>query len=162
MKPLNAAALYTSADHQRSYFHVEVPNDTLVEDVLKPAFYVNVSGQCRKGTLIDLVSQDGLLDVQVRVDKVFEGIVKVHPRMIYEDKAARKAVLDAFAADANPASTEVQEPAPDGYKVGYNPGRKLFYVQLKANGKKVREDFQTRAQAIAHAKEHAKLLDKVA
>jgi hypothetical protein len=57
-------------------------------------------------------------------------------------------------AAAGAASTVADTPPPDGYKIGWNPGSKTFYVQLKETGKKIKENFQSRIEALAFAKDH--------
>lgn len=162
MKPAPANAFYTTADHQRRYFHFTAPNDVLVEDLLKPAYWVNVAGQVNPGTLIDVVTQDGLLDVQLRVMRVVDGMVVVHPRLIYEEKHLREVLLQKLARDAAAADgSEVALEVPEGYKIGWNPGKKLFFVQLNATGKKLKEDFQSKVEAIDFANKHKAALNSV-
>lgn len=157
-RPVAPAAFYHSADYMRKMFHIVVPNDTPIADILKPSFWVNGAGVLNTNTLIDIVSQDGLLDMQVRVMRVTaDGLVIVRPRMIWEDES-RKAEIARVAA-AEEANADPNRTAPEGYKVGYNPGKKLFYVQLKATGKKLREDFQSKALALDFADQHAKVMD---
>ena len=161
MKPAPVAAFYRSADHARRNFHISVPNDTLVADVLKPHFWINAAPQVAKDTLIDVVSEDGLLDMTVRVDRVVDGMVFVHPRIIYEDKERRAPILAALATEPgkDTASPVAQPDPPEGYKIGWNPGSKTYYVQLKLTGKKVKEGIQSRPEAIAYSVKHAALLD---
>jgi hypothetical protein len=150
-----------SADYSRDYWHCEVPNDTLLEDVLKSSFWVHVLSRLKPHALVDVMTFDGLLDIQLRVAKVSNGIVVMRPRMVFEDKAARAPVLAAAAAataDARPVAEQMEEiraSVPDGYKVGWNPGKKNYYVQLKGSGLKVAENITTRDEALAFAVKHA-------
>ncbi len=161
MNPVAPNEFYVGAEYKRQSWHVVVPNDTLLTDILKPAFWVNAAAQVKPHALIDVMTPDGTLDLQLRVVKVVAGVVTVRPRFIWEDKQAR-AHLYAAASGAVSADNHdpIQEqPVPDGYKVGWNPGKKLHYVQLKATGVKVKEDFATRPEAIGFAIAHAKMLD---
>lgn len=148
---------FQAATQRRQSWHVVVPNDTPLEDLLKPAFWVNCAGRCTPHAIIDVMTNDGTLDVQLRVVKISNGIMTVRPRFIWEDKEARAHL--AARAEVIAAADDPERKAPDGYKVGFNPGKKLFYVQLKATGMKVKEDFTTRIEAIIFAEQHAAVLN---
>lgn len=160
MNPVAPNEFFVGADYKRQSWHVVVPNDTLLTDILKPAFWVNVAPSCKPHALIDVMTPDGTLDMQLRVVKIVAGVMTVRPRFIWEDKEAR-AHLYAKQGGAptaeDPAVSEA--PVPDGYKVGWNPGKKLHYVQLKATGVKLKEDFATRPEAIGYAIAHSKMLN---
>jgi hypothetical protein len=154
-----------SADYARDYWHCEVPNDTLLEDVLKSSFWVHVLSRLKPHALVDVMTFDGLLDIQLRVSKIANGIVVMRPRMVFEDKASRAPILAAAASaltDTRPIAEqmeEIRDQVPAGYKVGWNPGKKNYYVQIKAGGLKVAENIATRAEALAFAIKHAAVAD---
>lgn len=153
------------ADYARDYWHCEVPNDTKLEDVLKSSFWVHVMSRLKPHALVDVMTFDGLLDVQLRVAKIANGIVVMRPRMLFEDKESRAPILAAAASavtDKRPAQEIIEEmrsKVPDGYKVGWNPGKKNFYVQIKASGVKVLENAATKDEALAFAIKHAEMAD---
>lgn len=173
MKPVDQAA-FQMAEYARDAWDVVVPPDTIAADVLKSAFWSHVLTRLRPGALLDVRTTDGLLDMQVRVHAVVNGIAFIHPRFIFEDKERRAPILAAAQerraeAEAegykgvgeipgDKLAREIAAQVPEGYKVGWNPGKRMFYVQLKAlgaNGSKLREDFQTRDSALQWAVAHA-------
>lgn len=160
MTPVAPNEFFVGAEYKRQSWHVVVPNDTLLTDILKPAFWVNVAPSCKPHALIDVMTPDGTLDVQLRVVKIVAGVMVVRPRFIWEDKEARAHLYSKQgAASVDDAGVVSEQPVPAGYKVGWNPGKKLHYVQLKATGVKLKEDFATRPEAIGYAIAHAKMLD---
>lgn len=153
-----------SAKQARQEWHCSIPNDTLVEDVLKPVYWVHVMGKIKPGALVDLLTLDGTLDMQVRVLAVQNGNVMVRPRIIVQAEGRDARVKELRAQqqangqdrDGFVLQNEIREQTPEGYKVGYNPGRKNWYVQLKADGSKLYSDIMSREEglrlAIAHAR----------
>lgn len=167
MTALDPKNFNQGADYARDYWHCEVPNDTRLEDILKSTFWVHVLSRLKPHALVDVMTFDGLLDVQLRVAKIANGIVIMRPRMVFEDKASRAPILAAAAA-ANPDARtpqelmeEVRASVPDGYKVGWNPGKKNYYVQVKGSGLKVAENIATRDEALAFAVKHASVANAV-
>lgn len=157
--PVAPSEFFVSADYKRQSWHVVVPNDTPLSDILKPAFWVNAAANVKPHALIDVMTPDGTLDVQLRVVKIVAGVVTVRPRFIWEDKVARKHLAEDRAQKEAELGDEPEQQIPAGYKVGWNPGKKLHYVQLKATGAKLKEDFTTRPEAIAFAVSHSRMLD---
>jgi hypothetical protein len=148
------------AEYARDYWHCEVPNDTLLTDILKSSFWVHVMSRLKPHALIDVMTFDGLLDVQLRVSKIANGIAVMRPRMVFEDTEARAPILAAMAAAKTnltglDAAAEIRDKVPEGYKVGWNPGKKNYYVQIKGSGAKVAENIATRDEALAFAIKHA-------
>jgi len=153
-----------TASQARQEWHALLDPDTLPTDVLKPVFWVHVMSRLKPMAVVDLVTPDGTLDMQVRVISIANGIVNVRPRFIREDKEAR---AEVYARREDPSTrpdplngfaeqTEVREYTPDGYKVGWNPGSKTWYVQLKATGLKLAENIPEKGKALAYAVAHAK------
>lgn len=148
----------------RNAWHCWVPNDTRAEDVPKSAYWVHHMGRLKAGDLFDLVTRDGLLDMQVRIVGVANGLVKVNVLRKFEDVEARAPMMAALAAqsDADNATSglqlaqEIAPKVPQGYKVGFHPTEKNYYVQHKVSGAKLRVGIATREQALAFAREHAK------
>lgn len=152
-----------TASQARQYWHCVVDADTLIEDVLKPVFWVHVMSRLKVGALVDLVSPDFTLDVTVRVTMIREGLVFVRPIRVYEDKKAREAVYarraalasEGVAVDVMEQQRELSNKSPDGYKVGVNPTNKLWYVTIKATGLQLYKDIPDRAEALKRAWAHA-------
>jgi hypothetical protein len=161
MKILPANALSRLAEHERGYFHVSVPNDTLAEDVLKPGYWANHTGRLKPGYLVDIVTSDLQLDMQLRCIKVEPGMVHMRLRFGYESND-RKAALELAkqAADGNAQAAEAIA-VPDGYKVGHVP--KLgFYVKLQATGETLAQGLESMLAAKKFAQEHAAKAQKLA
>lgn len=154
-----------SADYTRDYWHCYVDPGTTLADVKKSVFWSHVLGKLKPGALIDLMTRDGLFDVQVRVVAVNNGLVKVNILRHFEDEKARKPILKALAQRTEveqahghgvDQARELSEFVPDGYKVGYHPVTKTFYAQLLVNGLKIIENQQTRELALRAARLHAR------
>jgi hypothetical protein len=152
-----------SAKQARQEWHCLVPDDTLVEDVLKPVYWVHVMSKLKPGALVDLLTRDGTLDMQVRVLAIQNGNVIVRPRIIVQaegrDKRVKAMQLEQaqqLGRDGFELQAEIRAVTPDGYKVGFNPGKKNWYVQLKADGSKLYADIMSRDKALELAIAHAK------
>lgn len=152
-----------SAKQARQEWHCLVPDDTLIEDVLKPVYWVHVMGRLKPGALVDILSRDGSLDMQVRVLAIQNGNVMVRPRIIVQAEGRAERVMAMRAEtqsqgglDGFELQAEIRAITPDGYKVGYNPGKKNWYVQLKADGSKLYSDIMSREKALELAIAHAK------
>lgn len=147
-----------TAAHARQEWHVTVPNDTRIEDLLKPETWVHVANQIKPYALIDVVTEDCHMDVQLRVTGVSEGLVSVRPTRFYENEKARAHILSVAAAESKTAPSELvaqaREMAPEGYKCGFNSNTGKFYVQLKATGNFVKQGIATMDEALALAKKH--------
>lgn len=131
-----------------------VPNDTTVEEVLKPGYWVHYAPTLKPYAVIEVISEDCLLDMDVRVTRIAEGLVYVRPIRIVEDTEGRAAIISAKTAEATDDTP--LPPIPDGYKVGFAPGNQLYYVKLNATGATVKPGIKTRREAVEYAIEHAK------
>ena len=153
-----------TASQARQSWHCVVNADTLIEDILKPVFWVHVMSRLKVGALVDLVSPDYTLDITVRVTAIREGLVLVRPIRVYEDKDARAAVYqrrrtlaeEGAPVDVMEQQRELSTKSPPGYKVGVNPTSKLWYVQQKDGGLMLYKDIPDRAAALERAWTHAR------
>lgn len=154
----------TQLGQARNAWHCWVPNTTRSEDVAKSAYWVHHMHRLHAGDIFDLVTRDGLLDMTVRIVNVANGLAKVNILRAFEDAEARApmfAALDAQtdADDARPGgalAAEIAPKVPQGYKVGFHPTEKNYYVMHKVTGSKLRVGFATREQALEYARQHAK------
>lgn len=152
MKILPANELHQTAEYARGYFHVPVPNDTRYEDILRPGFWANHVGRLKPGALVDVVSEDLQLDIQLRVIRVDPGMVMMRVRHGYESEARR----EEMAAPAKPVEPRKAEPmpkVPDGYKVGHTKADG-HYVKLAVTGKLVASKLPSNAAAVRAAIAH--------
>lgn len=136
------------ADYVRTYHHVVVPVETTKDDVLRPGFWAHHTAIMRPGDLIDVLSEDGGLDMQVRVVGKDIGMVHVRPLRIWE----REAIKPAPASKDETADDAV----PDGYKVNFAPSQK-WRVMTENPHQVIQINIASKAEAIAKAKEHAAL-----
>lgn len=156
MKTLPAGSLKGTQFARQAWFAV-VPNDTTVDDILKPGFYAHFASDppvIKQHAVIELVTQDGLLDVELRVVKVERGLVFVRALRITEAEG-RAQVLKELAEPTAPVEGDALPEVPAEYKVGFAPGNKLYYVQLKATGQMLINGL-TKRKAHEFAIEHAK------
>lgn len=148
-----------AADYARQTWHVLVGNDVPVDDILAPAAWVHVAPYIKPHALIDVLSEDGHLDMQLRVVKLEDGLVFVRPRFFYENEAARAPLIAAAKSEAKVTPKELveqaREQAPAGYKCGFSATKKTYWVQLKATGKMLKEGLPTMQAALDFAKAHA-------
>lgn len=157
--PLKANALQGAGYARFEYFGV-IPNDTLLKDILKPAWWVHWAPTLKPMQRIELVTEDCLLDVELRVVRIRDGLVWVNPIRVTEDAAAR-AHLAQTKADAAEArlvaeTADLPDNLKDSYKVGYTAGSGLWYVTLKATKTTIKTGIAGKPAAIAWAIEHAK------
>lgn len=161
MNVLPANKLARLADYDRGSYHVVLPRHVLTEDILKPAFWANHVRRLRFGDLVDVVTEDGQLDIQLRVLSVEPGMVHMRLRFGFESES-RKADLAAAAA-ATQAAEQLAEQmvSPDGYKCGFTKANG-YYVQLKATGEVLAKSLPDMRSAKAYANAHAAKAQQVA
>lgn len=158
--PLKSNALQNGGGIARFEWFAVIPNDTLVEDILKPGWWVHWASALKPMQRVELVSEDFLLDLDLRVIKVDNNLVWVKPLRITEDRAAGAGLAEARAAIADKKAVDDKADLPDNlkdeYKVGFAPGNNLYYVTLKATKVTIKTGFKTKPDAIAFAVEHSK------
>jgi hypothetical protein len=79
MKPLKATAMDHSHYVRLSLF-AEPPAGTTLEDVLNPEYWANHTQRLKRGAVIEVLSEDSLLDCDLRVLKV--GPTYAHVRLL--------------------------------------------------------------------------------
>lgn len=112
-KRLPATAMRSAgADYARAYHHVTVDPDVTLEDIRRPNFWAYHVARLNPGDLVDVVSRDFSLDVQLRVIGKEIGLVQMR-------------VLRAFSTEQKAAATEVADETlpelPVNYKVVFAP-----------------------------------------
>ncbi|AVX04235.1 hypothetical protein MXMO3_01709 [Maritalea myrionectae] len=149
-KRLPSSAIRNTADYSRAHYHVNVGNDVTLEDLLKPVFWSHHDGLLLPGTLIDVLSSDFSLDVQLRVISNVDRIVKV--RVLRENiQEGRNSRDDLEAAEA------IVENLPEGYKITHS-NRWGYAVDLDIDGKAsgIAKSLETKEQAVKAAQAHFK------
>lgn len=149
IKILPIGQLIHQAEFARAYWHLTVPNDITLADLLKPGFWQHYPSHLKEPALIDVMSEDQELDVQLRVLGTEVGMVHVRLRAAFN-------VRDGETEEDAPEEVELPT-IPDGYLVGFVPKLK-HYAQVKmGEGRKeiISEGNDTRLEAIQAAIDHA-------
>lgn len=135
-----------------------IPNDTLLEDILQPGWWLHYASghtMLKPFQIVELVTEDMLLDIELRVLKVSENLVYVRPLRIFED-VARAGLRDQVkaAVEANASAADVPDWLKDDYKVGFSP-KAQWYVTLKKANQTIKSGFKSKTEAVAYAIDHA-------
>jgi hypothetical protein len=162
---LPSDALAYGADYTRDYWHAWVEPHTQIDDVRKSSFWVHHLPKLKAGALVDLMTRDGFFDISVRIINVQNGLVRANVIRHYEDVEAREPIIEAWFAkladgkDGVPGFERARDVAamvPDGYKVGWNPGKGTFYLQYRANGMLLLEGLTDEMAGVRAARAHAR------
>lgn len=146
IKKLAATAMRSSiGDLQRTYHHVYVDPDVEIEDILRPNFWVHHVARLTPGDLVDVVSKDFSIDVQLRVIGKEPGLVQM--------RLLRGYVSDAPKVAAPVVSDDELPELPDNYKVVFAP--KSGWVVRTIDPPETVKTQKTKAAAYQSAIEHA-------
>lgn len=151
-KVLPANAMSQAAEFSRRSYHVVVDNDVTLDDIMKPAFWAHHIPKLEKHALIDVVRNDGSLDVQLRVIETGIGFASMRPLRVWEDGevAADRAASEAAIGAHNSAETAI----PPEFKITHNV-KTGFTVTLAATGAVISKGHKLRGEAVASAKSYA-------
>ena len=152
-----------NAYHARGDFMVDdMPNDTLLEEILAPGFWANHWNTVKRGARIELLRVDNTLDVTLRVLGTAPGLVFVRPIAMHVDNSnveqatLENAHIDTAAVEAlNQRVAALQR----GYKIGYADGGvdRGWWVQLKSSREVIANKITTKTAAVEFAEKHATL-----
>ncbi|SDH08423.1 hypothetical protein [Pelagibacterium luteolum] len=147
MKTLQPTAMRAAgADYVRTYHHVTVDNDVTMDDILRPNFWAHHTGTLRAGDLVDVLSKDMSLDVQLRVIGKGVGYVNLRPRMAYVAKDRDETIVAENGDDL--------PDIPDNYTVTFTPMTK-WRVHTKQPHNEIQRDLPSKKAAIEAAIEHS-------
>jgi hypothetical protein len=155
MAKVLAASAFRSggnADYVRTYHHVTVPHDTTVDDILRPSFWAHHTGALKKNDLLDILSEDGGVDMQARVTDKGTGMVMLRPLRIW----VRNEPKHVENKDDAPA-----DDLPENYLVTFAP-KQLWRVIIKDPHAIVSTNHLSKDAAIAAAFVHSRLASGVA
>lgn len=152
------------AYHERGDWMVDdMPNDTLLEEILAPGFWANHWQKLKRGARIEVMRSDNTLDVTLRCLATAPGLVFVRPiGEPYVDNSnldlaiAENAHVDTAAVEAlNKRVAALQQ----GYKIGYADGgiSKGWWVQLKSTREIIANKILTKTAAVEFAEKHAQI-----
>lgn len=148
VKVLNVNAMQRPADYERSYYHLSVPNDVRVGDLLRPGYWAHHAGKLKAGDLIDVLSADLALDLQLRVIEAETGLVTMRLRFV---SAARE---DDELPDDDEAEPLLE--APLGYKVGFTEADHYYVIsRMVKPPMTISTGHETHNDAVRAAIEHA-------
>lgn len=153
-----------NAYHARGDFMVDdMPNDTLLEEILAPGFWANHWQAIKRGARIEVMRSDNTLDVTLRCLGTAPGLVFVRPigephvdNSNVEQAVLENAHIDTAAVEAlNQRVSDLQA----GYKIGYADGgvEKGWWVQLKTSREIIAKKITTKTAAVEFAEKHAVL-----
>lgn len=136
-----------NADFARTYHHVTVPHDVTLDDIMRPGFWAHHATTLRKNDILDILTEDDSLDVQVRVTGV--GIGMVFMRLLRDDPRR----LVERPAPEQGRNIVTDDDVPEGYLVNFAPkhGHRVIF---KETGMIISKDHKSRADALAKAIEH--------
>jgi hypothetical protein len=142
-KVLHPTALRANgADYLRTYHQVKVGPEITLEDILKPAFWAHHTNVLRPDDLIDILSTDGGLDMQVRVIGKGIGMVMVRP-------------LRVWVREQEEAADESEIDLPAGYIVNFAP-KQGWRVMTSDPHMIISKDHKSREEATAIAVAHSR------
>lgn len=146
-KTLHAAAMSSrGAEYVRNTHHVTVPHDITIEDLMRPSYWAHHVERLNPPDLVDVMTEDGSLDVQLRVTGKGTGYVEMR-------------VVRAWLRE-QPAAEEAEEPIgdaltpPDGYIVNHAP-KTGWRVLTKEPHLEISRNHTSKLHAIQAAIEHA-------
>ena len=141
----------------------DLPNDTLLEELLAPGFWANYWTSTKRGARIEAMRCDNTLDVTLRVLGTAPGMVFV--RVIGEPHVDNSNVEQATLENARVDTTAVEAlnqrvtALQAGYKIGYADGGvdRGWWVMLKSNREVLVNKITTKTAAVEFAEKHAVL-----
>jgi hypothetical protein len=144
-KTLHATAMTRAADYSRTYHHVVVPHDVTIEDLTRPGYWAHHTARLSKGDLVDVLSEDDGLDVQLRVTGKGTGYVEMRVIRAWQREQA---------ADEDEELGDVSLSPPDGYIVNHAP-KTGWRVLTKEPHQEISRNHTSKLHAIQAAVAHA-------
>lgn len=155
MKNLPATAMNShGADYARGYHHVNVDPDATLQDILRPSFWAYHVNNVRVNDLVDVLTLDGGIDLQMRV--IGKGIGYIEFRVL---RCWTREAVESIEFTSEPDTGD--DEIPDGYAVNFAP-KQLWRVIMKNPHNIVSKDIRSKAEAINVAKAHAAKANAVA
>ena len=158
------AAKLKNAYHARGDFMVDdLPNDTMLDEVLAPGFWANHWKDIKRGARIEVMRSDNTLDATLRCLGTAPGLVFV--RLIGEPHIDNSNVELASELNANvdvAAVEALNKRAADlqaSYKIGYADAgiNKGWWVQLKSTREVIQNKIITKTAAVEFAEKHREM-----
>lgn len=145
MNVLPASALPSrGADYNRTYRHLVIDQPITVEEILKPAFWAHHWRTLNVNDMIDILTIDGTIDMQVRVVGKGTGYVEMRVLRLWQREAP--------VTKAAPVAEELE--CPENYEVKFAP-KTLWRVFTKVPVQEISTGHKTKTEAIAASITHA-------
>lgn len=155
IKKIPAVAPLKEKSYSIVTWHLDVPIDMDMEDILVPGAWAHLSGKIRLGQEIIARRSDMAWRLHLQVAEVGIGFVKVHVLSKWSNPDNKPVVTDEDTGDL--------PDLPDGYKVGWVPGNRTYAVRTVDPADTVSQGHKSRREAHAAAIQHAqKSLGKAA
>jgi len=158
------AAKLKNAYHARGDFMVDdMPNDTMLEEILAPGFWANHWQAIKRGARIEVMRSDNTLDVTLRCLSTAPGLVFVRPigEPYVDNSNVEQATLENANVDTAAVEALKQRVAglQRGYKSGYADAgiNKGWWVQLKSTREIIANKIMTKTAAVEFAEKHAQM-----
>lgn len=135
MKSLKSTAM-DHAHYVRIHMCAVVPPGTTIEDVTEPTFWVNHAARLKPGAVIEVLSEDNVLDCDLRVIETGPTFAKVR-------------VIRNFVEQA---TTRKQAPATD--EVRHEYANKIDKWRVVHKGEVIKNGYGTEAEAVKAAEEY--------
>jgi hypothetical protein len=146
LKFLPATTRCEYADLSRTYRHIVVADDVTLADIKRPAFWRQKVAAISPGDLLDVVSKDFSLDVQLRVTGKEPGLLFVRVLRAYE--RTEQAAIPV-------KETEALGEVPENYLVNHAP-KTGWRVFTKEPSVELERNLKSKGDAINWAIAHAK------
>jgi len=137
-----------TAEYNRDYWHIVVDPDVSINDIMRPNFWAHHVSSLKPMDLVDIVSADMTIDMQLRVIAKGIGYVEMRPLRVFIDESRS----DAAGEDADNGERDT---IPEGYLVNFAPSHR--WRVLTADPREiVSKNHMTEKEAIAAAVGHAR------
>ena len=141
MSPAKRPTALSDASYKRRHYFWDVPSGSVVEQVLDPLFWTNVTGKLAAGVLIEVHPED----------------LAWWALLIVRGVGSREASV-AVLQYVNLSSKVSVAIAASPYEVRFINTARRFGVFLKAGGDLVRDEFQVREHAETYIANHMKAM----
>ena len=145
MKVLPATQRMDAADFSRAYRQMLVGPDVTLQDLLRPGFWVHHAEKIGVFDIVDVLSTDGALDVQLRVTGRERGLLYVRPLRVYAEDGRELAPPEEVVNEGD---------VPEGYVVDFTE-KTSWRARTRNPAILVQDGLKSRAEAIAAAVNHA-------
>lgn len=139
-----------AADYVRTAHHVNLDPEATIEDILRPSFWAHHVPRLNVNDVVDVLTTDGGIDIQLRVIEKGIGFVIMRPLRIW----LRDEVSAIGGAEPASAPVDALGELPEGYRVDHTP-KTSWRVHTKDPSQEVSRNHKSKNEAINAALAHA-------